>query len=172
MKWKNITPLYIAEGGVIAALYVVLTLTFAPISFGPVQLRVSEALTIMPMFTPAAIPSLFVGCILANIIGGAVILDVIFGSIATLIGAVFAYLLRKNRWLVPIPTVISNSLIIPFVLKFGYGIDISYGLLVVYILIGEILGSYILGELLCTFLLKQNLYVFKKGISKKERNDE
>ena len=86
---KNKKALFITQAAVIAALYVVLVVIFNYISFGPIQFRVAEALTILPYFTPAAIPGLFIGCILANVIGGAVIWDIIFGSIATLIGAVF-----------------------------------------------------------------------------------
>ena len=89
---KNKKALFITQAAVIAALYVVLVVIFNYISFGPIQFRVAEALTILPYFTPAAIPGLFIGCILANVIGGAVIWDIIFGSIATLIGAVFTYL--------------------------------------------------------------------------------
>ena len=103
MKNRDPKVLRITQGAVIAALYVVLTMVFAPISFGPVQVRIAEALCIMPMFTPAAIPGLFIGCLIANLIGGGIMLDVIFGSLATLIGAVLGYMLRKNRWLVPLP---------------------------------------------------------------------
>ena len=105
MKNRDPKVLRITQGAVITALYVVLTMVFAPISFGPVQVRIAEALCILPMFTPAAIPGLFIGCLIANLIGGGIILDVIFGSIATLIGAVLGYMLRKNRWLVPLPSV-------------------------------------------------------------------
>ena len=87
MKERHPEVLRLTQGAAIAALYVVLTLIFAPISFGPVQLRIAEMLTILPLFTSAAVPGLFIGCLLANLLGGAVIWDVIFGSIATLIGA-------------------------------------------------------------------------------------
>lgn len=146
---------YLAQGSIIAAMYVVLTVLFAPISFGAIQLRVAECLTILPLFTPAAIPGLFVGCLLANILGGGIMLDVIFGSIATLIGAALGYVLRFNRWLVPIPAVVSNAIIVPLVLKYGYGVDVPLPLLIVYIAAGELLGCYGLGELLATLLLKR-----------------
>ncbi len=150
---KNIQKL--TKGAAIAALYAVLTVLFAPISYGPVQVRISEALTILPMFTPAAVPGLFLGCLIANILGGAVIWDILFGSLATLIGALGGYLLRKNRWLVPVPTVISNTVIIPLVLRYGYGItDIPLPLMMIYIAAGEIAGCYILGELLGGVLLR------------------
>ncbi len=100
---KNKGTQFLAEAAVIGAIYVVLTLLFAPLSYGEIQIRFSEALTILPFFTPAAIPGLFVGCIIANLFGGAIPVDIIFGSIATLIGAVFTYRLRScNRFLAPI----------------------------------------------------------------------
>ena len=88
---KNKGTHFLVQGAAIAAVYVVLTLVFAPLSFGEVQIRFSEALTVLPFFTPAAIPGLFVGCIIANLLGGAIPVDIIFGSIATLIGAFFTY---------------------------------------------------------------------------------
>ena len=78
---------YLTHAAIIAAVYVVLTIIFAPISYGQVQVRISEALTVLPYFTPAAIPGLFIGCIIANIYGGAGIIDIIFGSLATLFAA-------------------------------------------------------------------------------------
>ena len=164
MKVYRSKSLELAQGAVIAALYVVLTLVFAPISFGEMQLRVAEALTILPLFTTAAIPGLFVGCVIANLLGGAIIWDVIFGSIATLIGAVFSYMLRKNRWLVPIPAILSNTVIVPFVLKYGYGVELPIPLIMLYILIGEIGGCYILGELLATVLMPHKNRLFKEDI--------
>ena len=155
MKERNSTTLFLAQGAIIAAMYVALTLIFAPISFGAVQVRIAEALTILPLFTPAAIPGLFIGCLIANGLGGGILLDVIFGSIATLIGAALGYLLRFNRWLVPIPTILSNTVIVPMVLKYGYGVDMPIWMLMIYIVIGEILGCYLLGELLASGILKR-----------------
>lgn len=157
---KNKTSLFIANGAMIAAIYVVLTLLFAPISYGAMQVRISEALCILPMFTASAIPGLFVGCLLANLLGGAIVWDVIFGSLATLIGAVGSYLLRKNRWLVPIPPIAANVVIIPLVLKYGYGVDMALPPLAGYLAVGEIVSCYVLGEVLCSALLKLN--IFKK----------
>lgn len=159
---NNTRSRWIAQGALIAALYVVLTLAFAPISFGPVQMRIAEALAIMPLFTPAAVPGLFIGCLIANMLGGCVAVDVIFGSLATLIGAWIGRKLMHNRWLVPLPTVLSNTVIVPFVLRYGYGIaDIPLPLMMVYILIGEVLGCYILGELLGTALIHRKDIIFK-----------
>ncbi|MBR2675048.1 MAG: QueT transporter family protein [Mogibacterium sp.] len=149
--------LRLTQGAAIAATYIVLTLIFAPISFGPMQVRIAEALTILPLFTPAAVPGLFIGCLLANFMGGAIALDVVLGSIATLIGAWGGYILRFNRWLVPIPAIISNTIIVPFVLRYGYGVaDIALPLMALYILIGEIIGCYVLGELLAAALIHRN----------------
>lgn len=153
----------IALGALIAAIYVVLTMIFAPISFGPIQVRIAESLTAFLMFTPAAVPGLFVGCLIANILGGAVLPDVIFGSLATLIGAVLGRKLFDKRWLFPIPMVLSNALIIPFVLRYGYGVEIPIPLMMVYIAIGEIIGCYILGEILVSVLLKYGKRIVRSG---------
>ena len=136
----------------IAALYAAITVVLAPISYGPMQVRISEALTILPLFTPAAIPGLFVDCIIANIMGGAVILDVIFGSAATLIGAVGTRMLRKKRYLAPIPPVVSNTLIVPFILRHAYGVNLPIPLLMLSVGIGEAISAYGLGQLLITAL--------------------
>ena len=91
----------ITQGAAIAALYVALTMIVAPIAFGPVQFRISEALCVLPYFLPSAVPGVTVGCFLANLLCGAAPLDVVFGSLATLIGAVGSYYLgKKNKWLV------------------------------------------------------------------------
>ena len=112
---KQSNTLFLAQSAMIAAIYVVLTVILAPFSYGEVQVRVSEALTILPVFTPAAIPGLFVGCLISNILGGCILPDIIFGSIATLLGACFTYLLRnRNKFLAPLPPIISNILIVPF----------------------------------------------------------
>ena len=148
----------LTQGAIIAALYVALTMLFQPISFGAIQFRISEALTNTPLFTLAAIPGLFIGCILSNLSGGAVIIDVIIGSLATLIGVILGYMLRKNRWLVPIPAVIANALIIPLVLIYGYGEPLPYYVLVIYIGAGEIVGCYILGEILAQALITRRIF--------------
>ena len=153
MNMKNSNVAFITQAAAIAAIYVVLTLVFAPISYGEVQVRIAEALTILPFFTPAAIPGLFIGCLIANTIGGSIILDVIFGSIATLLGAVGTWLLRKNRWLAPLPPIISNTVIVPLVLRFGYGVVLPLPLLMAFIAIGEVISCYVLGELLLSVLL-------------------
>ncbi len=166
MKKTKTSALELAQGGIIAALYVVLTLVFAPISFGEIQLRVAEALTILPLFTSAAIPGLFVGCLIANLLGGAVLWDILFGSLATLLGALGSYYLRHNRWLVPLAPILANSAIIPFVLKYAYGFNLPIPLLIVYIFVGEIGGCYILGELLASVLMPYRNILFKENLNK------
>ncbi len=153
---------FLARGAVIAALYIVLTLVFSPISFGPGQIRVAEVLTILPLFTPAAVPGLFVGCLLGNLLAGAVIWDVIFGSIATLIGAALGYLLRSNRWLVPIPAILANAIIIPFVLKYGYGFDLPLIVMGLYVGAGEFISCFVFGEIFASALLRRQKHVHKE----------
>lgn len=151
----------LTQAAVIAALYVALTWVFAPISFWAVQFRVSEALCVLPYFTPAAIPGVTLGCILGNLVSGAPIWDVIFGSLATLIGAVGSYLLRRNKWLVPIPPIVANTLIIPFVLKYAYHLDDAVPFMMLTVGIGEILAIYVLGMLLLLALEKGHKAIFK-----------
>ena len=158
---KNKKALFITQAAVIAALYVVLVVVFNYISFGPIQFRVAEPLTILPYFTPAAIPGLFIGCLVANVIGGAVMWDIIFGSIATLIGAVFTYLLRKkSKFLAPLPPVLANTIIVPWVLKYAYGAEEMVWFMAVTVGIGEILACYVLGMILLFALNKVRRQVF------------
>jgi len=116
---------FITLSATFAALYVVMTLISAifGLSSGAIQIRISEALCALCYFTPAAIPGLSVGCLIANLVTGANVLDVVFGTLATLIGAFGGWLLRKRKspWLVTLPTVLANTLIIPFVIVYGFG---------------------------------------------------
>ena len=155
MKQNNKSILFLTQAAVIAALYVVLTFiasTFG-LSSGVIQVRFSEALTVLPYFTPAAVPGLFIGCLLANLLTGAALPDIIFGSLATLIGAVLTKKLRKYQWLAPIPPILANVLIIPFVLLFAYGIKPLWFSFVT-VAIGEIISCGILGMLLLLTLRK------------------
>lgn len=143
--------LFTVQAALIAAVYTALTLFAGSIGLagGAIQLRFSEALTILPFFTPAAIPGLFIGCVLSNMLTGCVIWDVIFGSLATLIGAVFTRLLRKKHYLLAhVPPIIANTLIIPFVLSYAYGAPESIYFLMLTVGIGEILSCGVLGILL------------------------
>ncbi len=149
---------YISHSAVIAAIYVVLTLVSGlfGLANGAIQIRFSEALTILPIFTPAAIPGLFVGCMLANLLTGALIPDVIFGGIATLIGAFFTYLLRQKPILATLPPIISNTVIIPIILSLVYCFDGSLLYFTFTVGIGEILSCGVLGTFLARYLKKNN----------------
>lgn len=160
MKKKSV--LFMTQASMIATIYVVLTIIFAPFGFGNIQVRIAESLTILPAFTPAAIPGLFIGCIIGNLIGGAVLPDIIFGSLATLIGACFTFLLKnKHPYLAPIPPILSNTLIIPFVLQYAYGLELPIPFMMLTIGIGEILSCGLLGMILYTALAKYKHKIFK-----------
>ncbi len=140
---------FIAQAAMIAAIYVVLTLLGASFSYGEVQVRISEALTILPVFTPAAIPGVFLGCLLSNILGGCVLPDIIFGSLATLIGAVFTWMLRnQSRFLAPLPPIIANAIIVPFVLKYAYMTPLPIPFMMLTVGIGEVISCGVLGLIL------------------------
>ena len=154
-KIRNLT-----HASLIGAIYIVLTLLFRPISYGPIQLRISETLCVLPYFTPAAIPGLFIGCLISNLLGGAVLMDVVFGSLATLLGALGSRLLRTYRWLVPVPPILSNVLIIPWVLKFAYGSEDMIWYMMVTIGIGEVLAVGVMGQVLITVLGRYRNIIF------------
>ena len=153
--------LFIVQAAAIAAIYVVLTVVFAPLSFGEVQVRFAEALTILPYFTPAAIPGLFVGCIIGNFLGGAIPVDIICGSIATLIGAFGSYALRKQKFRVPVPPIMANTVIVPFVLFYGYGINLPIPLMMLSVGAGEVLSCGVLGLVILSALDRYKNVIFK-----------
>ena len=157
------------QAAMIAAIYVVLT--FIANAFGlanyAVQVRFSEALTILPYFTPAAIPGLFVGCLLSNILTGCALPDIIFGSIATLLGALGTYALRRWKWCAPICPIISNMIIVPLVLIYGYGLLIEgfsvlqcFGYYCLTVGAGEVISCGILGMTLLLTLEKYRSRIF------------
>ena len=163
---KNKSTLFLVQAAAIAAVYVVLTLVFAPFSYGEVQVRISEALTILPFFTPAAVPGLFVGCIIANILGGGIPVDIIFGSIATLIGAVFTYKLRNSsKWLAPVPPIAANTVIVPFVLYYGYGVNLPIPLMMLTVGVGEIISCGVFGMILLAALSKYKNSIFGRQMA-------
>ena len=141
----------------IGAIYALLTVLFAPISYGMIQVRISEMLMILPFFTPAAIPGLFVGCLVANIFGGYGIPDIVFGSLATLVSA---YLVSKigNKYLVPLPPVIINAVVVGLVLHLV--LDLPFYMTVIWVGIGQLVACYGLGLPLLLILEKQR-YIFK-----------
>ena len=154
---------FLVQGALIAALYVALTMMFAPISFGPVQFRISEALCILPFFTPAAIPGLFLGCLISNLLGTAVIMDVICGSLATLIGAVGSYWLRQHKYLVCLPPILANTLIIPWVLRYAYGSTDLVPFMMLTVGIGEVLAIGVLGKGLLALLERDKYVIFRQS---------
>ena len=158
MKSKKLV--FICQAAVIAALYVVLTYVFSAFASGVIQVRVSEALTILPAFTPAAIPGLVIGCLLSNTLTGCVLLDIIFGSVATLIGALGSYALRRHTWLVPIPPIVSNMIIVPFVLRFAYGATDAFPFMIATVGAGEIISCYLLGMILYGAIKKMKHTLF------------
>ena len=154
---------YITQAAMIAAIYVVLTLFISAfhLASGAIQIRISEALTVLPAFTPAAIPGLFIGCFISNLISGGLILDVIFGSLATLIGACGTYLLRKWKWAVPIPPILSNVLIVPFVQAYVYNFPGGAPYFMATVGIGQIISCGILGMIVYGIIAKHRNVIFK-----------
>ncbi len=162
---KTFNVLFLAQAAMIAAIYVVFTVVFAAFSFGEVQVRIAEALTILPVFTPAAIPGLFIGCLIGNILGGSILPDIIIGSIATLIGAVFTYKLRnQNKYLAPLPPIISNTILVPFILRYGYQVPLPIPFMMLTVGIGEIISCGILGMIVYTALNKYKHTIFRNII--------
>lgn len=160
---RKINALFLAQAAAIAALYVVFTYlaSWLGLSSGAVQIRFSEALAVLPFFTPAAIPGLFVGCFLANLLTGAVLWDVVFGSIATLLGAAGTYLLRKRtKWLAPVPPILANTAIVPFVLTYAYGVPDGIPFLMLTVGAGELLSCGLLGLALMKALEKYRVRLF------------
>lgn len=156
-KTKSLT-----QGAVIAALYVVLTLLakLFGLDSGQIQLRLSEALCILPVFLPAAVPGLTIGCLLANLLCGNIVWDVVFGTLATLLGAVGTRLLREQPLLALLPPILSNTLIVPFVLSYAYGIPGSIPFFMLAVGIGEVISCGLLGRLLYNTLDKHKNNLF------------
>ncbi len=164
---------FITQAAIIAALYAVLSILTYSFSHLEIQCRVAEALCMTIFYTPAAIPGLFVGCLLTNIFGGSP-LDMVFGTLATLIAALLTkpitnalhkkygnVLSIKNSLLIPIPTVLVNALIIPFVLYYGYGITSMgsatstaavLGLMAFSVGAGEVISCYVFGPIVVSVM--------------------
>jgi len=144
--------------GVIAALYAALTLGFQAISYGPVQFRVSEALTLLPAVFPEAVPGLAVGCLISNLFNpmGATVYDVVFGTLATLMAAVLTQRIKGSIWLRALPPVLCNAVIIGLVITYGYGVDLLW-MNMLTVGIGQAVVCYVLGVPLVRVLEKQPL---------------
>ncbi|NLM10803.1 MAG: QueT transporter family protein [Clostridiaceae bacterium] len=158
----NNKVLYVVQAALIAAIYTVLTVLIAPYSYGIFQFRVSEALTVLPAVLPSAIPGLFVGCLVANLIGGFGPVDMIFGSLTTLIAAILSRKLRKYPYLVPLPPVIANAVIVGGYLKFLYFQDVPLLVSMGWVALGEILACYAVGYPLLLLLTKRFGEYFKE----------
>ncbi|MBR4357231.1 MAG: QueT transporter family protein [Butyrivibrio sp.] len=175
---NNQKTLFITHAAVIAALYVVLTHVANALGLAnyAIQVRFSEALTILPFFTPAAIPGLFIGCVISNITTGCMLLDVIFGSFATLLGALGTYFIshgvkkysspdffctsKLRTWLCPLPPIIANTIIVPLVLIHVYKIEGTLPYFMLTVFIGEVISCFVLGMLLLFALDKRKDAIF------------
>lgn len=161
MKNKNI--LLICQAAMIAALYVVLTFIANALGLAnyAIQVRFSEALTILPYFTPAAIPGLTIGCLLSNWLTGCAPTDIIFGTTATLIGALLTYAFRRFKWLAPLPPIAANTIIVPWVLRYAYGIGDAIPFLMFTVGCGEFISAGIMGMFLLFSLERFGKNIFK-----------
>ncbi len=151
---------YITQAAIIAALYTVLTYfsNLLGLASGAIQLRLSEALLVCVFFTPAAVPGLVIGCLLSNLLTGAVITDIIFGSLATLIGSMLGHRLRRNKHLLFLPNIAANTIIIPLVLVYAYGVGEAWWYLAITVGVGEIISCGILGSILLSALKKRGVF--------------
>ena len=160
---RNKKVLFTTQAAMIAALYVVLTMLANALGLAnhAIQVRFSEALTILPYFTPAAIPGLTIGCVISNLLTGCMPLDVVFGSLATLIGACGTYTLRKHKWLAPLPPIVANTVIVPFVLAYVYMAEGTIPFFMLTVGIGEVISCYVLGMILYKVLNNYRSVIFK-----------
>jgi len=151
----------ITKAAAVAAVYVLLTIVFMPFGFGPVQVRISEALCVLSAFVPNAWAGLTLGCLISNIIGGAPVPDIVLGSFATFLGAFVSrklYLKYSDRGSLAIrliaacPSIVSNTLILPFVFKYAYGMNEGLWLMTGSVLLGEVISVGIIGNILMTVL--------------------
>ena len=160
---KNKKIMFLSQAAMIAALYVVLTLLANALGLAnyAIQVRFSEALTILPFFTPAAIPGLTIGCLLSNILTGCAPLDILFGTLATLIGALGTYALRRFEGLAPLPPILANTIIVPWVLRFAYDIPDAIPYLMATVGAGELISCGLIGMLLLRSLKQIRKNIFK-----------
>ena len=156
---KLLTTRSLCVSAVIAALYAAMTLLLAPISYGPIQLRLSEAMTLLPILLPQAVPGLFVGCLIANLYTG-MLTDIIFGSLATLLSAIGTYLLRKKPVLAAACPVAANAVIVGLVLSMSFNLPVALTMLEVGI--GE-LGAVLLGMLILSGIKRAKIDLSRLG---------
>ncbi len=144
---QKLTVRDLAQGAIIAAVYALLTIFLAPISSGLIQCRVAEAMSVLPFFTFSAVPGLFIGCLLANVLTGAPIYDVMFGSLATLIAAFITYKMRNcvSKYLAPLPSVVVNALVVGALLTYVYQVGVSFWVAAGYVAVGQAIACFALG---------------------------
>lgn len=155
---------YISTAGLIAAVYVLLSLVFMPISYGVYQVRIAEALTVLPFLTAAGIPGLYVGCLVANVIGGMGWLDIVIGPLLTLACAIATRTIRvqfgdtrKAVFLAPLPPVVFNAFGVSIYLAPLLGFD--YWFAVQMIAVGQLVACYVIGVPLLILLRKRGIFV-------------
>ena len=150
---KNKTAKYLASAGIIAALYA--AISFQPYSSSAVQVRIAEALTVLPVFTPAAVPGLFIGCFVGNLLQGAHMLDVIFGSLTSLVAAILTRYLRKNIFAALAPPVVLNAVFVGMLVQYCYGSPFMLPVTMLTVGAGQVIACYG-GGLMLYHLLKKN----------------
>lgn len=165
MKTKNVH--FMTQAAVIAAIYVILTFLANTLGLasGVIQVRLSEMLTVLPYFTTAAIPGVTIGCLISNILTGCSLLDIVFGTLATLLGALGSYWLRKHKFLVPIPPIVANIIIVPWVLRISYGVPDAIPYMMLTVGIGEIISCGVLGTILLIALNKYKHIIFHTSLN-------
>ena len=144
----------------LAAVYAALTIALQPISYGPMQFRVSEALTVLPFLSPVCMVGLTLGCLIANLVGGYGVLDVVFGSLATLLAG-FLTARAGKMWLAPMPPVLANGLIVGAVLAWATApaaFWANFSVIGAQVAFGELVVCYALGLPLLVLLKKTNLF--------------
>ena len=159
-KNRTVSVHHLTTAAIIAALYVVFTGISAAfgLASGVIQIRLSEALTVLPYFTSAAVPGVTIGCLLANLLTGAPLPDIIFGTLASFLGVLGASFLRKKYYFIALPTILSNAIIIPLVLQYAYGVPDAFWYLFLTVGAGELISAGILGTLLLQVLQKRKLF--------------
>ncbi len=153
----------LCEAALIASIYVILTYLCAAVgmSSGAIQLRLSEALCILAIFTPSAVPGVALGCFMANLLTGCALWDIVFGSLASLVGMLGCRALKKYPYLAPVPYALANMIVIPFVVKLVYGAPEALPLFFLTVGIGEILSVFGAGIPLYLVLKKHSNLIFK-----------
>lgn len=158
---KNISSEYLVKAGAIGAAYTVLTLLLAPLSYGVMQIRVSEAMVVLALFEPAAVPGLTVGCFLSGMLGPNGIADALLGSLATLLGAWGTYALRRYRYIAPAANVLSNAVIIGLMLRYLYDVELNLLYCMLWVGLGEAAACLGIGSAVTAYLEKKGRAIFQ-----------